>query len=137
MSFKQTYYEPRCVLLITLDKKAQIQRLINDDCTDDECEIAVKRVEWYAEYNRQHPGFFDAVIVTGIVIKLQILFFMNKNYFEDDLNTGYENLRNLVMTYLGLNQEQKAESARPKTSDEIKRLEDTFSKDLDLPRSGS
>jgi hypothetical protein len=61
---------------------------------------------------------------------------LKKFTFLDDLHDGYESLRNLVMTYLGLNQEQKADSTRPKTSDEIRRLEETFSKELDLPRSG-
>lgn len=65
LSFKQTYFEPRCVLIITLDRTVQIQRLLAQNCTESECEIAVNRTEWYAEYNRDHPGFFDAVIVTG------------------------------------------------------------------------
>jgi hypothetical protein len=66
LSFKQTYFEPRCVLIITLDRAVQIQRLLSQGCTENECEIAVNRTEWYAEYNRDHPGFFDAVIVTGL-----------------------------------------------------------------------
>ncbi len=65
LSFKQTYFGPRCVLIITLDKLVQAQRLVNQNCTDSECEIAISRSEWYAEYNRDHPGFFDAVIITG------------------------------------------------------------------------
>ncbi len=52
-------------MLITLDKTKQIKRLQNDECTDDECDIAVGRTEQYAQYNRNHPGLFDAVIVTG------------------------------------------------------------------------
>lgn len=67
LSFKQTYFEPRCVLIITLDRAVQIQRLLAQSCTENECEIAVNRTEWYAEYNRDHPGFFDAVIVTGLI----------------------------------------------------------------------
>jgi guanylate kinase len=67
LSFKQTYFEPRCVLVITLDKVSQIQRLISQGCNESECEIAINRTEWYAEYNRDHPGFFDAVIITGIL----------------------------------------------------------------------
>ena len=42
-----------------------MQRLINQGCNENECEIAINRAEWYAEYNRDHPGFFDAVIITG------------------------------------------------------------------------
>lgn len=48
----------------------QIQRLINQGCNETECEIAVSRTEWYADYNREHPGFFDAVIVTGNFLAL-------------------------------------------------------------------
>lgn len=48
-----------------LDKKEQMKRLIDAHCTENEWEVASNRTEWYAEYNRQHPGFFDAVIITG------------------------------------------------------------------------
>ncbi len=134
LSFKQTYFEPRCVLILTMDKLVQAQRLVNQNCSDNECEIAISRTEWYAEYNRDHPGFFDAVIIT------------------DDINEGYENLRNLVLNYLGVaNQEQRQSaqeyqqsqslniqrqlstlaSSRPKT-DEMNAL----NKDFDVPRSG-
>lgn len=65
LSFKQTYFEPRCVLILTMDKLIQAQRLVNQNCSDNECEIAINRAEWYAEFNRDHPGFFDAVIITG------------------------------------------------------------------------
>ena len=133
--------------MITLNKKVQIQRLIHDDCTDEECEVAVNRAEWYAEYNRTHPGFFDAVIVTGkqsrtvarqFELNQQLLTHIMISLLHlDDINEGYENLRNLVLTYLGLNQDQIKESTRPKTSDEIRKLEETFSKELDLPRSGN
>jgi len=139
LSFKQTYFEPRCVLILTLDKVVQAQRLLNQNCNDNECEIAINRSEWYAEYNRDHPGFFDAVIIT------------------DDINEGYDNLRNLVLNYLGVaNQEQQQsvqdyqqnqtlqiqrqlstlQSSRPKT-DEIKKLEEAFGKEYDMPRSDS
>ena len=64
-SFKQTYFEPRCVLLITLDPNVQYNRLIHQELSEIECENALARTEWYAEYNREHPGFFDAVILTG------------------------------------------------------------------------
>jgi hypothetical protein len=140
LSFKQTYFEPRCVMLITLDKKSQIERLQNDEYNADECEIAVSRTEQYAEYNRNHPGLFDAVIVTGksetffkTITGLEVKGFD----CEDDLAEGYESLRNLVMTYLGLSQSQiKNDSRVQKNSEDAQRFEDTFSKDLELQRSG-
>lgn len=136
LSFKQTYFEPRCVLILTLDKMVQAQRLVNQNCSDNECEIAINRSEWYAEYNRDHPGFFDAVIIT------------------DDINDGYDNLRNLVLNYLGVaNQDQQRSvheyqtaqnlniqrqlstlqsTSRPKTEDMA-----VLNKDYDGPRSGN
>ncbi|CAF0994429.1 unnamed protein product [Brachionus calyciflorus] len=91
LSFKQTYFEPRCVLILTLDKKIQKKRLLDSNKSESECEVAMNRTEMYAEYNRQHPGFFDAVIES------------------DDAEKGYENLKKLVLNYLGVanNQEQK------------------------------
>jgi hypothetical protein len=144
----------------------QIQRLINQGCNENECEIAVSRTEWYTDYNREHPGFFDAVIVTGKLVYsriekrkfiqiYQILFL-----FQDDINEGYENLKNLVLNYLGVaNQDQEnsvkhtqvqqnlqmqrqlstLQSSRPKTTDDQKNLDEAFSKEFkeyDLPRSG-
>lgn len=131
LSFKQTYFEPRCVLILTLDKKVQNQRLVSQGSNEAECEVAMNRTEWYADYNRDHPGFFDAVISS------------------DDLEEGYENLKNLVLNYLGVsNQDQNdslnqqnlqiqrqlsmLQSSRGKTSEDLKRIEDQ----IDLQRTG-
>ena len=70
LSFKQYYFEPRCVLIVTLDKGVQYQRLLASGCKERECDLAIARSEWYGEYNQIHPGFFDAVIITGKVINL-------------------------------------------------------------------
>lgn len=131
LSFKQTYFEPRCVLVLTLDKNIQNERLVNQGSNETECQVGVNRTDWYAEFNRNHPGFFDAVIST------------------DNINEGYENLRNLVLNYLGVaNQDQKdsmnqqnlqiqrqlsmLQSSRLKTNDDFKRDDN-----LDLPRTGN
>ena len=84
LSFKQTYFEPRCVLVITLDKERHRERLAQLGCSEKEREMALGRAEWYAEYNREHPGFFDTVIVT------------------DDIEQGYQNLKGLILNYLGV-----------------------------------
>lgn len=55
-----------------------MQRLINQGCNENECEIAINRTEWYAEYNRDHPGFFDAVIITG-ELKMALGYFFKIN----------------------------------------------------------
>lgn len=60
LSFKQTYFEPRCVLILTMEKKIQLKRLVDLNCSESESEVALNRTEMYANYNQEHPGFFDA-----------------------------------------------------------------------------
>jgi hypothetical protein len=52
-------------------------------------------------------------------------------YFIDSLEDGYEQLRDLVISYLGL-EDDRLDAPRPITSDEIKRFDD-----FDIQRSGS
>lgn len=84
ISFKKTYFEPRCVLATTLDRNIQFERLKSQGLSEFECEVAKARAEWYQDYNNKHPGFFDAVIIT------------------DNLSQGFGTLKNLVLNYLGL-----------------------------------
>ena len=49
----------------------------------------------------------------------------------DSLEDGYEQLRDLVISYLGL-EDARIDAPRPNTSDEIKRLDD-----YDIQRSGT
>lgn len=84
---------------------------------------------------------------------------MSIYFFKDDINEGYENLRTLVLNYLGVaNQEQQSyvkktqqqqtlqiqrqlstlQSSRPKTHE--KNMEDSLRKeytDFNMPRSGN
>jgi hypothetical protein len=155
LAFKKTYFEPRCVLVLTLDKNVQTQRLKNIGCEANEIELAINRTDVYAEYNRDHPGFFDAVIITG---KKSLYFFQLQSWhynsrlnfdFSDDTNKGYENLRNLVMSYLGVSDQEAqnsvkhyathnnlstVNSSRPNTNEESKRKD--IEKDFEIPRSG-
>lgn len=48
----------------------------------------------------------------------------------DSLEDGYEQLRDLVISYLGL-EDDRLDAPRPNTSDEIKRFDD-----FDIQRSG-
>jgi hypothetical protein len=58
-------------------------------------------------------------------------FFLNLNlHFIDSLEDGYEQLRDLVISYLGL-EDDRLDAPRPNTSDEIKRFDD-----FDIQRSG-
>lgn len=112
ISFKKTYFEPRCVLITTLDRKVQNDRLTNEGLNEIECEIARARSDWYEEYNNQHPGFFDAVILTGNLIKTKTLYIIRyKNFIDnclfvffllDEFNNGFITLKNLVLNYLGV-----------------------------------
>lgn len=65
ISFKKNYFEPRCVLVTTLEKNVQSERLKGQGLSEFEREVAKARAEWYEDYNNKHPGFFDAVIITG------------------------------------------------------------------------
>ncbi|CAF0904939.1 unnamed protein product, partial [Didymodactylos carnosus] len=113
LSIKQSHFEPRCLLLLPMDKKIHKKRLQNLGFGDSEITIAISRVEKYAEYNRTHPGFFDSFICTN------------------SLDDGYEQLRELVISYLGL-EDDRLEAPRPHTSDEIRRFDD-----IDIQRSDS
>lgn len=50
--------------------------------------------------------------------------------FIDGLEDGYEQLRDLVISYLGL-EDDRLDAPRPNTTDEIKRFDD-----FDIQRSG-
>ncbi|CAF1030136.1 unnamed protein product [Rotaria sp. Silwood1] len=113
LSIKQSHFEPRCVLLLPMDQQIHRRRLQLQGFEEGEITMALNRVELYAEYNRTHPGFFDAFIST--------------NSLED----GYEQLRDLVISYLGL-EDDRLDAPRPNTSDEIKRFDD-----FDIQRSDS
>lgn len=65
MSIKQSHFEPRCVLLLPMDRQIHKRRLQIQGFEEGEISIALSRVELYAEYNRTHPGFFDAFISTS------------------------------------------------------------------------
>jgi guanylate kinase len=65
LSLKQTHFEPRCVLLLPMDQHIHRHRLESQGLDEGAIAMALSRVEVYAEYNRSHPGFFDAFISTG------------------------------------------------------------------------
>ncbi len=69
MSIKQSHFEPRCVLLLPMDRQIHKRRLQLQGFEEGEITMALSRVELYAEYNRTHPGFFDAFISTSITKK--------------------------------------------------------------------
>ncbi|XP_070559088.1 leucine-rich repeat and guanylate kinase domain-containing protein-like [Ptychodera flava] len=85
MVLKHTYFEPRYVLILPLDKNIHSQRLHErGHYTVPQVEQIIHRNDLYKEINQQHPGFFDMTI---------------------DSNNGaeaYRRLKKLVMDYLGI-----------------------------------
>lgn len=124
-----------------MDSQTHRRRLQLQNFDEGEINMAVSRVELYAEYNRAHPGFFDAFISTSqfdqifsdIMLNLfisSVRFSFCLNVIADNLDDAYEQLRELVISYLGL-EDDRIEAPRPNTSDEIKRFDD-----FDIQRSG-
>lgn len=53
-----------------MDRQIHKRRLQLQGFQEGEINMALSRVELYAEYNREHPGFFDAFISTSKMIVL-------------------------------------------------------------------
>ena len=63
---KNTYFEPRYVLIMPLDKEAHERRLRDRNVySEPQIEWTIQRGEMYAQYNQEHPGFFDMMINSG------------------------------------------------------------------------
>ncbi|KAM6984914.1 leucine-rich repeat and guanylate kinase domain-containing protein [Aplochiton taeniatus] len=89
MSLKNTYFEPRYVLLIPTDMEQYAKRLGSRNLyTQTQIDSAVGRIELYTRTNRDRPGFFDDVICC------------------DDPAEGYQTLRQVVKEYLGLDEQE-------------------------------
>ncbi|XP_025108010.1 leucine-rich repeat and guanylate kinase domain-containing protein-like [Pomacea canaliculata] len=85
LTLKNTYFEPRYVLIIPLEKEAYERRL--QQCglyTESQIEHILRRADLYCKYNQDHPGFFDMMISS------------------EDIAEAYHKLRRLVMDYLGI-----------------------------------
>ncbi|XP_046341681.2 leucine-rich repeat and guanylate kinase domain-containing protein-like [Haliotis rufescens] len=85
LSLKNTYFEPRYVLILPLNHEAHERRLRERGVySEQQIKDTLKRAEMYKDYNQEHPGFFDMLINS------------------DDIQDGYRRLRHLVMDYLGI-----------------------------------
>uniref|UniRef100_A0A8D1CVA1 Guanylate kinase-like domain-containing protein n=1 Tax=Sus scrofa TaxID=9823 RepID=A0A8D1CVA1_PIG len=95
-SLKYSYFEPRYILVVPMDKKKYEGHLRRKGLFSRiEIEFAVSRVDLYIKINQEYPGYFDAVINA------------------DDLDVAYENLSQLVKEYLGLSEETAKSLAPP------------------------
>ncbi|XP_036905066.1 leucine-rich repeat and guanylate kinase domain-containing protein [Sturnira hondurensis] len=87
-SLKYTYFEPRYILVVPMDKKKYEGYLRRKGLfSRAEIEFAVSRVDPYIKVNQEFPGYFDAVINA------------------DDLDVAYQQLSQLIREYLGLHEE--------------------------------
>nr|XP_008519001.1 PREDICTED: leucine-rich repeat and guanylate kinase domain-containing protein [Equus przewalskii] len=87
-SLKCSYFEPRYILVVPMDKKNYEGYLRRKGLFSRvEIEFAVSRVDLYVKINQKFPGYFDAVINA------------------DDLDVAYQKLSQLIREYLGLSEE--------------------------------
>ncbi|XP_068163378.1 leucine-rich repeat and guanylate kinase domain-containing protein [Antennarius striatus] len=101
-SLKKTYFEPRYILLIPTQVEKYTNHLKGRDLyTPAQIDMAVSRVELYANTNRQQPGFFDNVISC------------------DDWEEAYQTLKQVVNDYLLLEELEEGEISNRATPDNI------------------
>ncbi|CAM4484366.1 unnamed protein product [Caretta caretta] len=94
-SLKNTYFEPRYILLVPMNKEKYEGHLRRKGLfSRPEIETAVSRVDMYIKINQDFPGYFDAVINT------------------DDYDEAYTQLSLLIKEYLGMVQPSDLDSSR-------------------------
>ena len=65
-----------------MDRQIHKRRLQLQGFQEGEINMALNRVELYADYNREHPGFFDAFISTSkihLINKMTSIVFFSCN----------------------------------------------------------
>ncbi|KAF7669022.1 hypothetical protein LDENG_00260380 [Lucifuga dentata] len=88
LSLKNSYFEPRYILLIPTQVAQYMERLKSRDLyTQKQIDRAVARIQLYTKTNRQRPGFFDNVIAC------------------DDFEEAYQTLSQVVKDYLLLEEQ--------------------------------
>ncbi|XP_019619475.1 PREDICTED: leucine-rich repeat and guanylate kinase domain-containing protein-like [Branchiostoma belcheri] len=94
MTLKNTYFEPRYVLIIPATRQYLSERLSSrEGIHQDEVAYNITRWNTYVDTNQTCPGFFDMAIDS------------------DDLGQAYTNLRKLVMDYLGISDAASSETS--------------------------
>ncbi|MEJ1280796.1 leucine-rich repeats and guanylate kinase domain containing [Cricetulus griseus] len=87
-SLKYSYFEPRYILVVPMDKEKYEGYLRRKGLfSRAEIDFTVSRVDIYIKMNRKFPGYFDAVINA------------------DDLDIAYKKLSEIIREYLGLTEE--------------------------------
>ncbi|KAK2883060.1 leucine-rich repeat and guanylate kinase domain-containing protein isoform X2 [Channa argus] len=120
-SLKKCYLEPRYVLLFPTHVEKYAERLkARGLYTPAQIDMAVSRIELYANTNRQRPGFFDNVIPC------------------DDWEEAYQTLTQVVKDYLLLEEEDEGENNNRASPDNTSTGNELEQKPLSpLSRSGS
>ena len=66
LTLKNTYFEPRYVLVLPLSDECHDKRLRNRGIyTEKQMDHTLMRADMYKTYNQNHPGFFDMMINSG------------------------------------------------------------------------
>ncbi|XP_072310922.1 leucine-rich repeat and guanylate kinase domain-containing protein [Eucyclogobius newberryi] len=94
LSLKNSHFEPRYILLIPTQVDKYTDHLKNRNIySPAQINLAVSRIEMFANTNRQHPGFFDNVIAC------------------DDWEEAYQALKQVVKGYLVVEELGREESS--------------------------
>ncbi|XP_010012643.1 PREDICTED: leucine-rich repeat and guanylate kinase domain-containing protein, partial [Nestor notabilis] len=92
-SLKNTYFKPRCILIVPLNKAKYEEHLRRKGLfSRPEIEKAVSRVDMYINMSEDFPGYFDAIIYT------------------DELDEAFTDLSFIVRDYLDLKPPAVADS---------------------------
>ena len=71
LTLKNTYLEPRYVLLLPETRDGHERRLLEKGVyTAEQVRLTLDRAEFYAHFNAEHPGFFDTTVFAGTVCHL-------------------------------------------------------------------
>ncbi|XP_065529180.1 leucine-rich repeat and guanylate kinase domain-containing protein isoform X4 [Lathamus discolor] len=98
-SLKNTYFKPRCILLVPLSKEKYEEHLRRKGLfSRSEIEEAVSRVDMYLNMNEDFPGYFDATIYT------------------DELDEAFTELSFIIREYLDLKPPGVADSIQDSNS---------------------
>uniref|UniRef100_A0A3B4YIM3 Leucine rich repeats and guanylate kinase domain containing n=1 Tax=Seriola lalandi dorsalis TaxID=1841481 RepID=A0A3B4YIM3_SERLL len=94
-SLKNSYFEPRFILLIPTQVEKYKGHLKSRGLyTPAQIDMAVLRIELYANTNRQRPGFFDNVIPSGTARKqfvLKIFCCVSISYNKENISISDQN----------------------------------------------
>uniref|UniRef100_A0A3B4ZV31 Leucine rich repeats and guanylate kinase domain containing n=1 Tax=Stegastes partitus TaxID=144197 RepID=A0A3B4ZV31_9TELE len=108
-SLKNSYFEPRYILLIPVQVETYMGHLKDRGLyTPAQIDVAVSRIELYANTNRQRPGFFDNVIPC-------------------DREEAYQTLRQVVKSYLLLEEQEEGENNNRASPDNTSTLQELAS----------